>query len=421
MDKNENLEKQQFLRLNDILPEFMKIYRRGKSRQPYHINLIDELHPHSRRNLSENAHSRILAKLLQQKSPDGKFEILENFVRYLTEERSAAFGNIKVEKPVITLEKAHIDLCIREKDYAIIIENKANYAPDQEKQLERYIDTVHEKFCIGIERIFVIYLAHDDKFPDDQTLGKYKGIIEGRFSKISFREDVLPWLSDRVLPNVRLKDEHLSSALQQYTDYLKGMFNLRETDKIMNKELQEYIKEQLGIDNGKPEEGLEILSGKKDELMKVLNQFDLLATKIRLSYFPEWKKKLEKDVENYKDKIPHIINIIYEGTDNINNSSSLALEFRLGNVEFSVVLWCYNQRFHYGINCWYGSCDTKRTEDEAFVRDILKEFGLNCSDSAWYGYQYLNDDHYSVDDVYPKYMELVNKTIEVVKEKTDCL
>ena len=59
---------QQFLR---FIPPFMERYRKAASKLPYHVNVIDEL------GADENAHSRILARLLQQKTAYEKFEILK--------------------------------------------------------------------------------------------------------------------------------------------------------------------------------------------------------------------------------------------------------------------------------------------------------------------------------------------------------
>ena len=54
-----------------LLNDFNKRYTSLKQRLPYHLNVIDELH------INENAHSRILCKLLQYQSENGKYEFLE--------------------------------------------------------------------------------------------------------------------------------------------------------------------------------------------------------------------------------------------------------------------------------------------------------------------------------------------------------
>lgn len=92
-----------FRNINDFTKSFMLKYDECKSQLPYHINVIDLLHA------NENAHSRILLKLLQQ-SYKGKYEILESFVN----EFMKGF-NHKIEKPLFSAETYRIDLLIREK------------------------------------------------------------------------------------------------------------------------------------------------------------------------------------------------------------------------------------------------------------------------------------------------------------------
>ena len=86
-----------------FLNDFNEIYKKEEEKLPYHINLIDELHA------SENAHSRILVKLLQQQEPINKrFEILDSFLKYIVQKYSTYedFGKIKIYKPEITCIKS---------------------------------------------------------------------------------------------------------------------------------------------------------------------------------------------------------------------------------------------------------------------------------------------------------------------------
>jgi predicted PP-loop superfamily ATPase len=82
-----------------FINKFRQIYDKEKVKLPYHINLIDELHA------NENAHSRILEKLLKQKTHEGKFELLESFIEYLKEKgkENEDFSKIKIKEPKITM------------------------------------------------------------------------------------------------------------------------------------------------------------------------------------------------------------------------------------------------------------------------------------------------------------------------------
>ena len=62
IDEDKSNMQKLFLFLN----EFNEIFTKEEEKLPYHINLIDELHA------NENAHSRILGKLLQQQESINK-------------------------------------------------------------------------------------------------------------------------------------------------------------------------------------------------------------------------------------------------------------------------------------------------------------------------------------------------------------
>jgi hypothetical protein len=295
---NENQQIKDALKKEGFISTFMEIHKNVALKRPYHINLIDELHA------NENAHSRILAKLLQQKvQKDNRFEILESFVRYL-EKKSGSFGSITIKSPQITQGTEHIDVWIRDENYAIIVENKIHWASDPEAQIERYIDTTYRSYGFAEKPIYVIYLPPtDEKEPDKQSWGKYfkSEIYRERYLKLSFREDIRSWLQDDVLPNVRKKEKevYLKSAIEQYIDHLEGLFDIRESDKQTNMELQEFIKKELGL-NGIPREDTAKLGAKQEELNKVNNQLQSLKDDYEKEIFKEWNASLSKTYPDWK-------------------------------------------------------------------------------------------------------------------------
>jgi hypothetical protein len=280
----------------DFLSKFKVVAEKAASKLVYHINVIDELHA------NENAHSRILAKLLQQSAPESKrFEILESFVQFLQKKSPDSFGNIAVDQPNVTQEAERIDLWIRDKNYAIIVENKIYWAGDQAAQIERYIDTTRS-YGYAEAQIYVVYLTPVyDKEPDRQTWGKYydSELHRERYVQLSFREDILLWLKESVLPNVRIKDTYLRSAIEQYIDCLEGIFDLRTINKQINMELQEFIKKELGL-NGTPQENVAKLLAKEEELSKVNSQLQLLKDEAEKTIFREWQSALVTDYRGYE-------------------------------------------------------------------------------------------------------------------------
>lgn len=302
-----------------LLQLYDAFYKKVALKLPYHINVIDELYA------NENAHNRILAKLLQQKTPYDRFEILESFIEYMTEQKSASFSKIIIENPIITQETERIDLWIRDNNYAIIIENKIHYACDQKRQLERYISKTKDK-GFKDEQIYVVYLSPRYEEPDFQSWGKYKDIFNERYLNLSFNEDILKWLNEKVMPNLKLKDEFLRSAIEQYIDHLNGIFDLRTINNKMNMELQDFIKQELEL-NGTPTENISKLKSKQAVINKINNQINLLIAEITKESDKLFFEKCQKELSV---KYPNLASVYEEGNTTglivpIDNSTSVRL------------------------------------------------------------------------------------------------
>ena len=228
-------EKDSLIKTIEFLNSFDVIYRKEKRRLPYPINIIDELPA------NENAHSRILGMLLRHKELDGGGNmILKSFIDYIIDKNNDKrdFNGIKekIKNPQITVEQSRIDMWIRERGkYAIIIENKVYNAIDQDRQIERYIDITKED-GYKEENIYVLYMPPTyEKEPEERSWGVYKEseIRNKRYLKLSFRDDVLPWLKTYVIPNTRVKEKLLLSSLEQYIDYLEGKFSFRDRKSVV--------------------------------------------------------------------------------------------------------------------------------------------------------------------------------------------
>lgn len=269
--------------------EFAKRLEAERTKLPYQLNLLDELHP------NENCHSRILWKLLQYKNAQGAYEIYGSLLHYITNrkqthlEQNEGFGKINVEAPVMTQETERIDLWIRDKRYAIILENKINNALDQDEQLKRYIDkTKKEKY--KEEDIFVVYLSSDGQEPTDQSWGGYKENFANRYVNLSFRYDIYPWLKDMVLPEVRYKDVCLRTALVQYVDYMEGRFYLRETEKQMNMNLDKVIRACFHLENMDKAGQVKVLEEKIEEMQEAMDKVWELKDRLQLEMMIEKSK-----------------------------------------------------------------------------------------------------------------------------------
>lgn len=209
------------------------------------------------------------------------------------------FEKIVVSKPVITCEKQNIDIWIREKGkYAIIIENKVHNAVDQYKQLERYIDqTLLEGF--NEQQIFVLYLPPTNfKEPTDESWGKHKAdFYDSRYIRLSFKDDILEWLSGKQFTAFNTKNKYLKPAILHYIDHLNGLFNLRKEEENMNKELEKFIEEKLNNERDS-KSSLEVIDATLEDIKVLNNQLYRLKRNKQVELLEDWLKKLKDHFKN---------------------------------------------------------------------------------------------------------------------------
>lgn len=285
--------------LFDIVDIVEKVKEKWLPRLPYHLNIIDELH------INENGHSRILTKLLQYKSESGKYEFLESLLAYIVANHDCIdFGNIKIEKPQITQEKCRIDMWVRDKDYAIIFENKVYNARDREHQLSKYINRT--KQCnYREEQIFVVYLSSWGQEPEEQSWNKYKDAFTSRYVNLSFRDDIVNWLKEYVIPNIRDKDFYLNSAVLQYIDYLEGIYHKRTIHKEMNMEIRKIIEERLKLDKCLDNsEKVRFLQSKIEDIDEIRQQIEELQNEYRNKIFASWREEVANRFPQYRHTSP---------------------------------------------------------------------------------------------------------------------
>lgn len=224
--------------LAKVLGDF---YDKQEASLPFHINVIDELHA------NENAHSRILTQLLKYKE-DGKHVILSSFLQQIPTFNIDAFD---INESKVYFNRDNIDgLIEKNREFAVIIENKIHWAIDQDKQLERYVLTEVER-GIPSDNIWVIYLTRDGrkKVEDYSLTETTKNILGNRFVEMDYYHNILPWLKETILPNCRLREEWLVSAIKQYIDHLEGLFDIRDSRKEFVKRVQGRISKSIGCTN----------------------------------------------------------------------------------------------------------------------------------------------------------------------------
>lgn len=376
-----------FRNINDFTKSFMLKYNECKSQLPYHINVIDLLHA------NENAHSRILLKLLQQ-SYKGKYEILESFVN----EFIINFEH-KIEKPIFSAETYRIDFLIREKNkYAIIFENKIHNAVLQKNQIARYIEKV-KLLEYSVKQIYVVYLPPDNhNKPTDcswriegkcckecdrntipaecKNLVSYEELFKERYCSLSFKNHILNWLKKDIIPSCRTNDTFLSSAITQYIDHLEKILGLRKKDRKMNIELNDFLKEELNF-NESPEQNVDILNTKIGEINEVIYQLNKLKEDSHKLCWLSWLDRLKAEFPQYT--------IIDEYVDD-KEYVKVGVIMKHKGYSFSVLIETDFDSIYYGIGR-HKSSEQILPEISALVKPVLENNGITKNSEWWYGYK----------------------------------
>jgi len=380
-------EIENFKDINDFTKLFIIKYNERKAQLPYHINVIDLLHA------NENAHSRILLKLLQQ-SHKGKYEILESFVK----EFMQGFDH-KIEKPVFSAETYRIDLLIREKNkYAIIFENKIHNAVLQKNQLARYIEKV-KLLEYSVKQIYVVYLPPDNhNKPTDcswriegkcckecdrntisdecKNLFSYDELFTHRYNALTYKSHILPWLKSNIIPSCRTNDTFLSSAITQYIDHLEKIFGLKKKDRKMNMELNDFLKEELNF-NESPEQNVGILNTKIGEINKVIYQLNKLKEDSHKLCWLSWLERLQADFPQYT--------IIDEYVDD-KEYVKVGVIMKYKDYSFAILIETNFNSIYYGIGR-HKSSEQITPEIAAFIKPVLEDNGIIKNSQWWYGYK----------------------------------
>lgn len=280
--------------MNEVIKlsnDFSALAKEKQQKLPYHLNVIDELRA------NENAHSRILIKLLGY-AENGCYTFLQSFLKSLGPD----FEQIVINKPVFTAEKDRIDALVTERGvYALIVENKVHGAVDQYDQIGRYFDKM-KKEGFPENQIFVLYLTKSGGSPSDTSMSTdLKVRLGNRYNEINYKDNILPWLEYDALPSCRFKDSMLISAIQQYIDHLKGLFQQGIINKEMNEELIQYLSRELGITNNNDLfEQLSIVNQKKDAIYKVVHYVEDIHNSIFSNILNKWEMDIRTEFNTHE-------------------------------------------------------------------------------------------------------------------------
>lgn len=302
-------------------------YRTFQEKCPYSFVLLNALHA------SENDHTRILIALLKYpgkiKKIDGveerEYPLLRSFLEHIVlkswkneADKKTFIDGICSEFQGIPFNQQFIDAQIGDKERRIIIENKICNAGDQDRQLERYANTVLRE-GISPKNIWLLYLtATGEKTPSPSSLtrevmsklnifvdkeereeDREKRIqaheyvpIESdqpiRFVEASYAHDILPWLQKEVLEQIPYKEvSYFIPGVKQYISFLQDLYFSLPEQENMKDNLMRKIIEIVSEETKTPESNFA-------ELTKEQN-------KALFNYY-EYLKEMTENVENYNRK-----------------------------------------------------------------------------------------------------------------------
>jgi hypothetical protein len=241
-------------------------------------------------NHRENTHSRIIAEFL---NPNGSHSLKSKLLKCFIDR----FCDDDALKQIFDCDNAHVraergvgdygrvDILIDDrKHHAIIIENKI-YAGDQQEQLKRYDEFAENEYGEGNYQILYLTLWGCDA--SEQSGGGVK------YKTVSYEKDIIAWLVE-----CASIAEHLPPVRETINQYINHIKSLTHQDTI-NMELQEFIKQELGL-NGAQQENIVKLLTKREEINEVNRQIDLLIKKANIDSFSDWQNILSQKYPDYK-------------------------------------------------------------------------------------------------------------------------
>jgi hypothetical protein len=293
-----------------LIQGYQTIVKEEKEKLPHHFNLLDLCG-----GVNEPKHSAFLSTLLSYKE-EGCYPFLASFLAAM------GFEGLAFDNPILNYEIGNIDVLVKDKEKALIIENKCNEAVDQPSQLMRYIEAMQAE-GFALDKIFVLYLpGRAEKAPSEGSLTpEMRETLEenNQFQIKCYAVDLLKWLRNSVLPNCRHKDSLMIAGVEQYIDHLQGKYHGRAFEAPMHQRLGVFVAEHLEFETLKVKEQLNALEDVIKTLDNVADQdADQVAMKNFLNrYSVEVYQKMRPHFERHSQQIAKDLNLAFDASENI--------------------------------------------------------------------------------------------------------
>jgi hypothetical protein len=325
-------------------------------------------------------HSRFLFELL---NPNGSHGFGASFLNLFMDTMQAsssttarAISSFNNKGSKVYREYRNIDILIRNKSQAIVIENKI-WAADQWAQLERYYQVLSSE---GVTDIWLLYLTLDGRAPSEESIGTLAGSTDlyEALITISYSIEITEWLSCCIReaalhPTVR-------ETLKQYQNLINKLIG-RTMNEEQKKEVLELVAEN---DN--------IISA-----YKIVENWGHIKLNAESNFWMELENEITisgyKVSEREKYTLEKIESAVLKAR---NRNRSYGVMFRLFSFEGEDIC-CYIKRgkadwgdLYYGITAERKPINKERKFDS--VADTITAFcDENTRNDYWLGNKYSNN------------------------------
>ena len=258
------------------------------AQRPFHLNVIEAA---CRGRFKETGHSLVLADML--KHP------------YIQSSFLSTFLGLQHEYMKVTRETDRVDVALKSDDMFVIIENKVNAAEEKKNQVYRYVHKIGmEKYGYVMSQIYVVYLNPTNRIPpsnyslcdDNNENNVFEDLGEDHYTIQSYKYDITSWLRELSIDN----EPHISSALDQYIDFLENKFHTSPLDKNMNNEIKQFLLKELQIEGKSYDEQIAALDNQQEKVSELLNAIDNLKIELKKkqshTMMREWQGQIEKQL-----------------------------------------------------------------------------------------------------------------------------
>lgn len=319
------------------------------------VNMADRFNPFRFFRKDELGLSAILAFLLDPKETHGQGDLfLNSFLEKLNLHHFLAYDQVDVIVEKTTENNRRHDIFIRgilndKTQWVLSIENKLNWAKDQDKQIEDYLADLIS-YEVG-NNYFILYLPVNYCNPSKDSIDEkeWEHKVESGNAKVWDQNIVIDWLN-----NVEITNREVKSFVKFFVKHLKErvMGENKDYSLLVNEMVKKTNILNLALD----------IIRSKDELLKVVaNEFKLnLKTNS-----PDWIRSHWEICNNESESEVLVI---------INTKNNLGVKILFDTGDYQNLYW--------GIYNVSSNKDIEKVRERLSI-DLSGEFKKNSKNSYW--------------------------------------